>query len=242
MPLNIPMRVMLKLFARKIIDLLNLAVHDSGIGIPSNRMEAIFNRFEQADIHDKHAKQGSGLGLAICKSYVEMLGGKIWVESKVAEKAGIEMSGSVFAFSLPIVYKEFNEPKKNVDEQRQLLEVQPICILIVEDDDTSLEYLSTVLKSRISELFIAKTGKEAIEQVKANENIKLVLMDIKMPEMNGFDATRSIKKINPKLPVIVTTAYIYPEDKENAEQAGCDGFITKPVNKNELFDLMLKLA
>lgn len=242
MPLNIPMRVMLKLFARKIIDLLNLAVHDSGIGIPSNRMEAIFNRFEQADILDKHAKQGSGLGLAICKSYVEMLGGKIWVESKVAEKAGIEMSGSVFAFSLPIVYKEFNEPKKNVDEQRQLLEVQPICILIVEDDDTSLEYLSTVLKSRISELFIAKTGKEAIEQVKANGNIKLVLMDIKMPEMNGFDATRSIKKINPKLPVIVTTAYIYPEDKENAEQAGCDGFITKPVNKNELFDLMLKLA
>jgi signal transduction histidine kinase/CheY-like chemotaxis protein len=230
-----------KIVCKKKNEFIEFEIRDSGIGIPPDRIDAVFNRFEQADILDKHARQGSGLGLAICKSYVKMLGGNIWVESKVAENEETETSGSVFSFSLPVVHKQLDEQKNNVDEQ-QLVEARRICILIVEDDYTSLEYLRTVLKTKISELFIAKTGIEAIEQVKANANINLVLMDIKMPEMNGFDATRLIKEINPKLPIIATTAYSYPEDEEKAKQAGCDGFIAKPINKNELFALMSKLA
>ncbi|MDO9510617.1 MAG: PAS domain S-box protein [Bacteroidales bacterium] len=173
---------------------LEFYVKDTGIGIPANRQKAIFNRFEQADIEDKRASQGSGLGLAISKAYVEMLDGKIWVDSEPGR-------GSVFYFTLP--YNPDSKETKNVKaEESDVCEkgnVRKLNILIAEDDETSEELLSIMLASISKKIFKSKTGKETIEICRNNPDIDLVLMDIQMPKMNGFEATRQIRQFNKKV-------------------------------------------
>jgi len=209
-------------------------VKDSGIGIPSNRIEAVFNRFEQADIEDKRAHQGSGLGLAIAKSYVELMEGKIWVQST-------EGKGSTFWFTIP--YKvttnnkveQLQEPKSQRDESR-LKKI--LNVLIAEDDEINLLYLQTIVETFSNKMWIAKSGIEAVEMCKQNPEINLVLMDIKMPYMNGYQATQEIRRLNKDLVIIAQTAHALIDDRQKALNAGCDGYIAKPINKEELIELI----
>ena len=211
-------------------------VKDTGIGIPTDRQQAIFNRFEQADIEDTRVFQGSGLGLSISKAYAEMLGGSIEVTSE-------EGKGSTFRFTIPYNTKEktTTEPIakasadhqiENTDKNRQLL--------IVEDEETSSLYLETILKDMFAKIILAKTGKEAVEICRKNPTIDIILMDIKMPEMSGYEATREIRKFNKNVVIIAQTAHALAGDKTKTLEAGCDDYISKPINKTILFEIIKK--
>lgn len=218
---------------------LEFYVKDTGIGIPKNRQSAIFERFIQADISDKMAHQGAGLGLSITKAYVEMLGGKIWVESE-------EGIGSTFYFTLP--YNSVPEEKKVVgkvvpaqDEKNQINpEVSGLKILIAEDDEAS-EVLITIDVGKFGkEILKARNGFEAVEVCRNNPDTDLILMDIQMPVMNGYDATRQIRQFNKDVVIIAQTAFGLSGDREKVIEAGCNDYISKPVNKNELLALIQK--
>ncbi|SDW26153.1 PAS domain S-box-containing protein [Lutibacter oricola] len=209
-------------------------VEDTGIGIPNNRLKAIFNRFEQADIEDEEAFQGSGLGLAISKSYVTMLRGKIWVES-------INNQGSKFYFTIPkekekvlLVDKELKKDCKS-NEHMKISKV-----LIVEDDEISAIYLKQILNKICTEIIHVESGEEAVELCKTFNNIDIIFMDIKMKGIGGYEATKQIRLFNNNVKIMAQTAYTMPGDREKALKAGCNDYIEKPINK-EIFYNKIKL-
>lgn len=207
-------------------------VKDTGIGIPQDRQEAIFERFIQADIVDKMARQGTGLGLAISKAYVEMLGGKIWVESK-------QGSGSTFYFTLPYNIETKDEFADNeISHPVEKSSINNLKILIAEDEESSEEYIKIVVQKLGKEIISVKTGTEAVEACRNNPDIDLVLMDIKMPEMNGYEATKRIREFNKKVIIIAQTAYALQGDREKAIEAGCNDYLAKPINKGLLHEII----
>jgi len=209
-------------------------VKDNGIGIPKNRLSAIFDRFVQADIEDSKVFEGAGLGLSITKAYVEMLGGKIWVKSEINK-------GSVFYFTLPFLQeKETVETFQNTEINKQQEGSKQKKILIAEDEKISYDYISIVLKKTKSILFHALNGKEAIQIMQENPDIDLILMDIKMPILGGYEATQQIRKFNKDVIIIAQTAYALAGDAENALKYGCNDYISKPINSDELLGLIDK--
>ncbi|MFD1294004.1 PAS domain S-box protein [Lutibacter holmesii] len=210
-------------------------VKDTGIGIPKNRINCIFNRFEQADIEDSRVFEGSGLGLAITKAYITMLGGEIFVQST-------EGNGSTFTFSLPHTQKTTEEAvlTQNTIEYGKST-IKNLNLLIVEDDTVSSYFLETILKDDFLNITIVENGIEAIAYCKNNPDIDLILMDIKMPLMNGYDATKEIRKFNKDVLIIAQTAYAMSGDKEKALEIGCNDYVVKPINKELLFQTIEKL-
>jgi signal transduction histidine kinase/ActR/RegA family two-component response regulator len=214
-------------------------VKDTGIGIPKDRQEAIFERFIKADNTDYMARQGAGLGLAISKAFVTLLGGKIWVTSEVkAGKAG----GSAFYFTIP--YNPIQHPKsdikKVVPDKMSDVNIKNLKILIVEDDEISYLLLSKMLKKISRDILHAENGVEAIEACKTNPDLDLVMMDIKMPGINGYETTRQIRKFNKGVLIIAQTAYGLSGDREKAIKAGCNDYISKPLDKYKLLRLIQK--
>lgn len=214
---------------------LEFYVTDTGIGIAKNRQKAIFDRFTQADISDARAFQGAGLGLAITKAYVEMLGGKIWVESK-------KEKGSIFYFTIPydIPTEEeivINDNVSIFDEDNQIRNLK---ILLAEDDEQSDMFISIIVDSFCKEIIKVKTGVEAVETCRNNPNIDLVLMDIRMPEMDGYEATREIRKFNKDVVIIAQTAFALAGDREKAIEAGCNDYISKPIKQAFLIEMIKK--
>jgi len=207
-------------------------IKDTGIGIPKNRLHAIFERFVQADVADTRVHEGSGLGLAITKSYVEMLGGEIRVESE-------EGKGSVFYFTIDYIpggnHLEIEKPKITEIETAKVKELH---LLIVEDDDVSSLLMENFFANRNYILVRARNGKEAVEIVRNNNDIDLVLMDLRMPEMDGLEATKKIRAFNSTIPIIAQTAFALQGDKDEAIKAGCNNYISKPINKNQLLDMI----
>ena len=204
-------------------------VSDTGIGIPKDRQNAIFQRFVQADIEDKQVFEGVGLGLSISKSYIEMMQGKIWVESE-------EDKGSTFYFTLPLINKNIEKPTTKLIESIEIELNQPkkINILIAEDDDFAYEYLTIVLEGLFNSLYRATTGVQAIEICENHPDLDLILMDVKMPVVDGYEATRTIRKFNKSIVIIAQTAYALMGDKEVALEAGCNEYISKPINSAKL--------
>ena len=202
-------------------------IKDTGIGIPEDRIESIFNRFEQADITDAHARQGSGLGLSITEAYVKMLDGNIGVQSEFGK-------GSTFYFTLPWIEKqEKSVPLKDNQDISKVFDKQ-INLLIAEDDNTSFEFFKIILERDVNKIIRTTNGEETVNYLKNNTDINLVLMDINMPVLNGFEATKQIKKFRPELYIIAQTAYALVGDEEKALQAGCNDYISKPINVEEL--------
>ena len=216
-------------------DYLEFYIKDTGIGIPKDRQEAIFERFIQADIMDKMAREGAGLGLSITKAYIEMLGGKIWVESE-------EGIGSTFYFTLPYFMKpkEKNSTKDVEVTENTEHQVKNLKTLIAEDDEASEILLSINVSEFSNEIKNARTGTETIEICRNNPDIDLILLDIQMPEMNGLEATRQIRKFNKNVIIIAQTAYGLTGDLEKSLNAGCNDYIAKPINKSELKSLIQK--
>jgi len=214
---------------------LEFFVKDSGVGIPKDRQKAIFERFIQADIEDKNAYQGAGLGLSISKAFIEMLGGKIWVEST-------DGKGSSFYFTLPYNTEIHLENNFNNDSSSPV-EIEPkyqLKILIAEDDEASEMLVSMAVQKFAKEIILARTGLEAVEACQNHQDIDLVLMDIMLPEMDGYEATRQIRKFNNQVVIIAQTACALEGDKEKALAAGCTDYITKPTKTVELQQMIVK--
>jgi hypothetical protein len=216
---------------------LEFYVKDTGIGIPKERQMAIFERFIQADISNKMASQGAGLGLSISKAYVEMLGGKIWVESE-------EGKGSVFYFTLPYGTEQrreisnINKDTSNKTSTEVNLKALTLKVLIVEDDKISRMLLAIMVQDYSFVIFEAKTGVEAVAILRNNPDIDLILMDIQMPVMNGYEATRQIRQFNKDVIIIAQTASGLSFDKENINRVGCNTYMLKPINKHKLLKLI----
>ncbi len=216
---------------------LQFYVKDTGIGIPVNRQKAIFERFIQADILDVQARQGAGLGLSITKAYVEILGGNIWVESEYG-------MGSTFYFALPFEVKpeKINDIKNSyravIDDNTIIPEGSGPKILIVEDDDASEKYLTKVISKISTRILNASTGNSAVEICRNNRDIELILMDIRMPGMNGYEATHQIRQFNKEVIIIAQTAFGMTNDREKSLEAGCNDYISKPIKKDELLALI----
>jgi PAS domain S-box-containing protein len=204
-------------------------VKDTGIGIPEDKIGLIFERFIQADSSSTRKYGGSGLGLAISKGLVELLGGKMWAESTINV-------GSTFYFTIPYV-RATKKDEELLVKQKPKTDYfwEGKTFLIAEDDKFSYKFLEGFLKQTNANVLHAADGIEAVNICRNNANIDLILMDIQMPEMNGLEATEEIKKFNKKIPVIAQTANAISEEKQKCLLAGCDDFISKPINIAELY-------
>lgn len=215
-------------------------IKDTGIGIPLNKFQSIFNRFEQADSEDKKALEGSGLGLSIAKSYVEMLGGKIWVESEKGK-------GSTFFFTIPFslgtkqTANALSTLTSEKIETSTVSDISNLKVLIVEDDEISQKIISKQIENLTRQIIKVTSGIEAIEVCRKNPDINLILMDINMTGMNGDEATRIIREFNKEVVIIAQTANALPEDRERFTKGGLfDDYIPKPIKKQELETLIYK--
>ena len=205
---------------------LQFYVKDTGIGIPTDRHEAIFDRFVHADIEDKAVYEGSGLGLAISKAFVEMLNGEIWLESKVG-------FGSTFYFTLPYREKQqiTDDRSRTVTSNHVSGIIKKLNIIIADDDETSALFISLALKKYADKIITVESGLEVVAAFNDHPEIDLILMDIRMPELNGYEATRRIREISSEVVIIAQTAYGMAGDRQKALEAGCNDYISKPINK-----------
>jgi signal transduction histidine kinase/CheY-like chemotaxis protein len=212
---------------------IHIYVNDTGIGIPADRIHAIFDRFVQAEISDTRQHEGSGLGLTISKAYVEMLGGKIMVESTQGK-------GSRFAFTIPYLPagETGTDPETSPLPEAGPVKLKKLKMIIAEDDELNGMYLKSILQSSSSGIFMAQNGAEAIALLEQHPDTDLILMDIKMPGMDGFETTHLIRQTNPDIIIIAQTAYALAGDRETALEAGINDYITKPINKELLLELI----
>lgn len=207
-------------------------VKDTGIGMSEENTRIIFDRFRQVEDSLNRKYGGTGLGLSISRHLVELMKGKIWVEST-------EGVGTRFYFTIPLMEVEnrtLHHTHQEVDPEN--FRWTNKVVLIAEDDNNNFLFLRSTLKSTGISILRAKDGKQAVNEVKNNESIDLVLMDIQMPEMNGYEATENIKLLRPDLPVISQTAYAMAGEREKSFQAGCDDYISKPIDIDLLFSKM----
>jgi CheY-like chemotaxis protein len=214
---------------------LEFYVTDTGVGIKEELKELIFDRFRQGSESYSRNYEGAGLGLAISKAYVELLGGKIWVESEMKK-------GSSFYFTIPYVAKEADFYEKDCEEQT-LSDENPerkLKILIAEDDEPSSKLIALAVKALSYEMILVKNGLDAVEACKNNADIDLILMDNKMALMDGYEATRQIRLFNKDVIIISQTAFALTGDREKVLKAGCNDYITKPFNPKALRNLIKK--
>ena len=210
-------------------------VADSGIGIPEEMHDLIFDRFRQLDNSTSRRHGGTGLGLAISKNLVELLGGKIWLDSVIGR-------GTTFFFRLP----KKPEKEKHAESYpflkivRETLKWNEKTILIVEDNHANWEFFKAVLSKTGATLVRAATGQDALDYVKSNDLLDLILMDIQMPDINGYEATKKIKQWRQNLPIIAQTAYAMPHDRERSLAAGCDDYLPKPIQPEDLLSIIKK--
>jgi PAS domain S-box-containing protein len=208
---------------------LKVEVEDTGIGIESDLQSIVFERFRQVETSYTKKYGGTGLGLSITKAYIEKMGGTISLRSEFGK-------GSTFSFILPCKIAEFDDKvTKEVQKNSQLK--NDMTILIVEDEEINWLYLNEILKKRVKTLK-AVTGAQAVEYLKKYPEIEIVLMDIKLPDINGLELTKIIKQTNDKIKVIAQTALALSGDREKALAAGCSDYITKPVKKEDLLNLI----
>jgi len=207
-------------------------VKDTGIGIIKENQHKIFDRFMQTDISVTSNYEGTGLGLAICKGLVDFLGGEIWLDSE----PGI---GTTFNFTIPLNKKQ-GPPPSNIKNIERI--GRSIKILVAEDDDANYMFLHYLFVNSKHSLTRAHNGKEAVDAFNNINDFDLILMDLKMPVMSGYEATEIIKKKFPKIPIIAYTAYAFEDDRQKAINAGCDDFIQKPFKKEVLIEKILKLV
>jgi len=203
-------------------------IKDTGIGLPPDKLGVIFERFRQAEESTTKGYGGTGLGLTISRKLIEMLGGKIWVESALNV-------GSAFYFTLPYILAKGTDKTKPFAGNSGKNDWTGKTIVVAEDENSNFELLRVILAKTNVTIFRANNGKEAVDLC-LKKKVDMVLMDIRMPVMNGYEATEIIKGHDPDLPVISLTAYALPDDREKSLQVGCDDHISKPIKPIELIE------
>jgi signal transduction histidine kinase len=213
----------------RLLNELIISVSDTGIGIKESNQTIIFDRFRQAESGMDRTYEGSGLGLAITKGNIEFLGGKIKVESQLGK-------GSVFTCSIPVEFmSEATGFKYDLPETGLLKNMR---IMVVEDDEVTYLYIKELLKEIKIDIIWAMNGVEAVEKFKIDSSFDIVLMDLKMPVMDGYEATRIIKEIHPGIPVIAISSFSPGKDFKRDSDKGFNDYILKPADKN---DLLIKI-
>jgi len=212
---------------------LEFRVEDTGIGIVKKDLNVIFDRFRRVEDDYSISLSGLGLGLSISKAYVEMLGGEITVESVFG-------GGSVFKFTIPLRYDVTVHAEDESEPIVEFNDTEGKTILVAEDDNINFLLLKTILQRKKHTVLRAKNGQEVVDINASNPNIDLIFMDIKMPVMDGYEAFEIIKKDTPERIVIAQTAHSSAEVRESILKAGFSGYITKPLDKEKIFELINK--
>lgn len=213
--------------------MLLIQVEDQGVGIAEDDQKIIFDRFSQAKILPERKYEGAGLGLAISRAYVEMLEGKIWVKS-------VPQHGSVFSFTIPYVPFINLEINQQPMESPEQIPLDNLKVLIAEDEEIVDTFITMVINRYCREILHAQTGTEAVELARQNPDLDYIMMDMRMPHLDGYGATRAIREFNKEVVIIAQTAFAMTGDKEKAMEAGCSDYITKPINSQKLIELMIK--
>ncbi len=210
-------------------------VEDTGIGIPKEKHEEIFKRFIQADDRISKPYEGAGLGLSICKAYVELMKGELKLISE-------PNNGSRFYFTIPLTQKDdiIDIPQKQ-SSPTKTKDTSKLNILIAEDDMPSFLYLNIIMQNFAENIIHAPNGKEAVRICKENPDLDLIMMDLKMPIMDGYTATKTIREFNKDIIILAQTAYAFDDDHEKIIQSGFSGHLTKPIQENEVKKLLLEL-
>jgi len=216
-------------------------VKDTGIGISTENQNVIFEHFRQAEIENQHRYSGTGLGLAICRGSLTHLNGRIWVVSEPGK-------GSTFYFTLPFNNPGLSTERNNLQSGLVIQQSVPVIkhtwagkrLLIVEDEPTNMEFLRIILRRTKVEITSAESGTLLRKHYDNLDHFDLVLLDVRLPDANGWDLAREIKTIRPELPIIAQTAYAMSDDFQKSKQAGCDNYISKPINKEKLLVLISK--
>ncbi len=208
-------------------DYVNFFVSDTGVGISEKDQAVIFERFRQVDSSSSRNYGGTGLGLTICKTLVELLDGEITLNSE-------EERGTTFYFKIPLVEKQFPHSHEE-SKTRKSFTWPDKTVLIVEDDYTSYLYFENLLETTSVNIMHAESASKAWELF-YNENIDLILMDIRLEGENGLDLTQRIRKIDQTTPIIAQTAYALSDDRKKCMDAGCDDYITKPIESEALYE------
>ena len=207
-------------------------VSDTGIGIPVDKQEIIFDRFARIDQPNSALIGGTGLGLSIARGLVELLGGEIWLESEVGK-------GTSFFFSIPIKLADAANTEQITPDKISAYKFTGKTILLVEDDQYNTTYIKEILSATKLKIMHAESGYEAV-QMATSQSPDLVLMDIRLPDIDGYEATRLIKQQKPGIKIIAQTAYAAEDDKQRALDAGCVDYISKPIDRELLLAMLEK--
>jgi PAS domain S-box-containing protein len=205
-------------------------VTDTGIGIPIEMQKAVFERFIQLKQQPSHVSKGTGLGLTIIKGLVSLLGGQIQLQSEPGK-------GSTFSFDIPCMISKSKVLQQEEPEKPAALQFSNRKVLVVEDESFNARFLEEVLSTAGLEVILAVNGNQAV-QIALSQPVDLVLLDIKLPDMSGYEVLRQIKLIKPDMKFIAQTAFASFEDKQKSTQAGCIDFISKPINHSELLTML----
>ena len=211
---------------------LTFSVSDTGIGIPVDKQKFIFERFAQLNQQQNKSISGTGLGLSIVRGLVNLLEGEITLES-TPEK------GSTFSFTIPVIISAQGTIISAEKEKTENYRYSNETILIVEDDYFCAEYLKEILSGTNLNILHTEFGKEAV-RIALSERIDLILMDIRLPDLDGYEATRQIRERNKEIKIIAQTAYASPDEKQNALDAGCNDYISKPAKQETLLSMLNK--
>lgn len=226
-------------------DLIEMSVADTGIGIAGEFLDRIFEEFERIEPRGERPREGTGLGLAICRRFATLMNGTIAVRSRLGE-------GSVFTLSIPISHPNAtaiaevsgSERRREgdlapaIDHAKVAVENGRATVLIVDDSKENRDFLAQLLEKHYHVL-VAEDGKKAIQMTRL-ERPDLILMDLSLPIIDGWEATRTIKgdaELRP-IPIIAVTAHATNQDRDDVQAAGCDGFLAKPVDEKALFDTL----
>jgi CheY-like chemotaxis protein len=209
-------------------------VKDTGIGIRKEHHEAIFQRFHKIEEDKDRVYRGAGLGLSISQQLAHLLKGKLWVESVPEE-------GSVFYLIIPANQSGFKEFSNKPDHvQHTIPKLENKIILVAEDDEANFLFIQKLIRKTRAGILHAATGEQAVEMAEKNPGIDLVLMDIKMPGINGKEAMEKIRVKLPGIPVIAQTAYAMADDMRRLQEAGFRDYIAKPIQPGHLYALLCK--
>ncbi|MEI6454823.1 MAG: two-component regulator propeller domain-containing protein [bacterium] len=215
-------------------DQFHFYIEDTGKGIAKNKLSIVFDRFRQEEESDTRSYGGTGLGLSIAKGLVELLGGTIRVDSELGK-------GSTFHFTLPGTLLQGRQKGLPRDDKKpQKVDFSGKTILVAEDIEENFELIQIMLSKMNPKLVHARDGRATVEIVRTDPTIDLILMDIRMPVMDGYEAAREIRKFKTNLPIIAITAHAFTEDKARCIQAGCNNYISKPIDRNLLISMLEK--
>lgn len=215
-------------------NMLEFYVKDTGIGIKKEHMEIIFQRFRKVEEDSSNIYRGAGLGLSISQQLVRILGGNIWLESEYQK-------GSVFHFTIPLLTSMHQKIAINgYSLSNKIPALENFIIIIAEDDFANYSYLEKLIQKTKAKVLHAANGKQTLELLKTHPKVHLILMDIKMPEMNGIEALRELRKMHIKIPVVAQTAYAFTDEVRKIKDAGFTDYISKPINAQELFSIISK--